>query len=128
MKRQVTGIVDDAMAYPAEEIFTNVIHMVTDSLASEKKSTLDGLIDVSISQIIESGQKNYYLDTWLSSHSDLTMFMSFAICRIMTEKSLITLVTQFIKNAAHEQVLVATVQPAFRTPSVNRTTTAKWSQ
>lgn len=65
--------------------FMNINNLVTDSEAYQKKSPINGLVDVSIPWMIESGQKHFYLDLRLGNLGYSTMFMDSAIRRFMTQ-------------------------------------------
>lgn len=97
-----------------QEKFMDAIKLATSSVALQKKSTRSGLIDVSISRLIKVGHFDFYLETWLSSLADSTMFKNSTVSRIMNDKSFITLINQLVKNTVHVQVQVATVQAHFQ--------------
>lgn len=61
-ERQVPDRVKDSIATIVEATFMDTIQLVTDSQASLEKSTRNGLIDVPISEMIEIGYLDSYLD------------------------------------------------------------------
>lgn len=97
-----------------EESFTDAKKLAADPLASKKTLVLNGRIDVSRSCVIESGRLDSYLETRLRNLADSTIFTDSITCRIMMERSSITVVTHFVKNTGIHQVNVATVQPRFQ--------------
>lgn len=54
VEHQVSDCLQDSIATPAQETFMDAIQLPTDSVASQKKSTLTGAINVSIYGMIES--------------------------------------------------------------------------
>lgn len=75
---------------------------MNDSVASHKRSILSGLIDVSVFRMIESGHLDLYLETRMSNLVDSTMFMDSIVRKIMTQKSFILPIAQFVKNIVHD--------------------------
>lgn len=88
----------------------NDIQLATDAVALQKTSPLNGLIDISIPRMIESGYLDSCLETQLSSLADSTMFMDSVITRIMNQRYFRASVARFFKNTVHDKVQVAAVQ------------------
>lgn len=74
VEHQLAGHLQDSIATAVRETFMGAKQLTPDAKVSPKKSTLNGLIDVSITRMIESGHLDTYLGTQLSSLADLIMF------------------------------------------------------
>lgn len=92
----------------------DAIQLTTDSKAFQKKSTLDGLIEMSLSRMIESRHLDSNLRSRLSSLADSAKFMDTIICRILTRKRFKTSAARFVNKTAHDQVQVATEHARFQ--------------
>lgn len=88
----------------------------------EIKSALTGLLNVSVSQMIENGQLDCYLEMRLSNLADPTMFI---IQRAMFGNIFKRIVSQFFKMTVHNQVEDVTVHIGFQTPYANCTLAAR---
>lgn len=88
---------------------TDAIQLAIDNMDLTKKSTLNVLIIVSVSWMIESGHFDLYLETRLSGLADSTMCIDSVICQIMNRRRFITPATHYIQTALHDQINVGTV-------------------
>lgn len=103
VERQIADRLNDSIATAVEKTFVDAFQLAAESVASQKKSTLNVLIDVPIFRFIESGQLDSYLKARLSTLVDSSLFMDSIIWRIMTQKSFITTVAQFVRSTVHQQ-------------------------
>lgn len=113
-ERQVANRLNYYSATAIEEIFVYSVQQTAHSLDSRKHLTSNGFIDVSISQIIERGQSDFYSDTRLSGLYDSTFFRNFFIRGAPTQRSAISPVSQIVRYTVHARVQVPTVQVRFQ--------------
>lgn len=66
----VADLLQDSIAIAVEETFMDGVRLVTDSLTLQKKSTLNGRIDVPIYRLIKSGRLDSYFGTRPSNLAD----------------------------------------------------------
>lgn len=64
---QVVDRLHDSIITAVDENFTGAIHLVTDSGAPQKKSTLITLINVLVARMFERGNSNFYFEIILSN-------------------------------------------------------------
>lgn len=98
-----------------EETFIDAIELATDSMASQK-SPLNGIVDISLSRMLESVQSDSCLETRLSNLADLTMLTNSVFRMMMNQKQFIAPVTWFVVNTAHDHIQVANVQVRLQKP------------
>lgn len=76
-----------SVATAVEETCTDLIHFESDSVSSEKKHTLSGVVHLSIFRTIECGQMDFYLENALNNLNDSIMLTNFLFHRIIAERS-----------------------------------------
>lgn len=92
----------------------------------QKVSTLSTLIDVSISQMMETKHSDFYVETWTGSLSSSTRSMNTTFGRILTQSSFTAPVSQLFTNTVYDSVQVWTILAAFKKPfGHGRTTMSK---
>lgn len=79
VEHQVADCPQDPIVIAIEKTFMEAIKLAAHFVVLQKKSTFNGLFDVSISRVIESGRLDSYVETRLSSIVEYTMF----ICTII---------------------------------------------
>lgn len=108
--RQAIELIKESVATAVEETFMNAGHPLTWSVALGTKTTIDILIDVSISQRIKNRKMNSSLHTWLSSIAKPTIFMDLVVPHIMMQIRLIAIFVQSITKVVQDHVMVAIVE------------------
>lgn len=101
VKRQVVGFSNAVIATALEVTLMDTIQVKSGSVLSQKKPITDGLIIVLISEMIESGQLDFNMETWASSLADGSPSMDSFVSRVITQKNLILRVGCFLNNLVH---------------------------
>lgn len=79
LEHRITDSLNDSIETMVEENFVDIDRLENVTMASQKKSTLQGLFDLSISRMFESGQLDSCSETRLSSIAYLTLFTDYVI-------------------------------------------------
>lgn len=122
---QVADRLRNLVATDVEQKLMKTMQLTTDSVTLQKKLAIGGLVDVSISGVIESGHLDYSLETKQSNLGDSAMFSDSIICRIINQRSFIAPSYSLSRKLCETKFKSQPYRPAFRKLSVHYTMTIK---